>query len=359
MRVAQVCPRYRPYIGGIETHVERVSEALVERGFEVDVLTTDSSGKLPKEETINSVGIKRFKSWAPNEAYYFSRDLKKHLMKNSDSFDIVHAHGYGAFPALYATQAKGRNKLVFTPHYHGTGHTLFRSLLHIPYKFLGKRIFEKSDKTICVSNYEKFLIENHFGPNEEKVVVIPNGVNLEEFKVVRKKKKDHRAILYVGRLEKYKGVQYILQVLPRLSTDIVLEVVGKGPYKRSLVKLARELDVEGRVRFFEGLPRTELLQKYAEADVFVLLSKHEAFGISVAEALAAKKTCILANTSGLKEWIDNENCFGVNYPLELEGLVRLINRVIGREAQQTKLWNWEEAVGKLTELYKDVVYLGA
>jgi len=120
MRILQICPRYYPDIGGVEEHVKNISERLAKK-HDVTVFTTDPSRKLPKQETINGVKIRRFKSWAPNEAYYFSRELKKCLMEDSYSFDIMHAHSYHAFPALYAAQAKGSNKLVFTPHYHGEG----------------------------------------------------------------------------------------------------------------------------------------------------------------------------------------------------------------------------------------------
>jgi glycosyltransferase involved in cell wall biosynthesis len=222
-------------------------------------------------------------------------------MENSDSFDVVHAHSYHAFPALYAAQAKNRNKLIFTPYYHGAGHTFFRSLLHIPYKFLGKNIFRKADKIICVSNYEKSLVVNHFRIGEEKVAVIPNSVNLEEFKCLEMRRKDYRSILYVGRLEKYKGVQYSIKALPKLDHDIILEIVGKGRYKESLVKLARKLGVEDRVKFYQNLPRQKLLQTYVDADLFVMLSKLEAYGICVAEALAAGTPCIVANNSALRE----------------------------------------------------------
>lgn len=354
MKVLQVCPRYYPHFGGVEGHARNISERLSMEN-EVVVATADASGKLPKESIVNGVEVKRFKSWAPWESYYFSSDLKRYLMENSESFDVVNAHSYHAFPALYAAQAKGENKLVFTPHYHGTGHTFFRSLFHIPYKFFGRRIFEKADRIICVSRYEKSLVTKIFHINEDKVVVIPNGINLEEFKDLKKRKKNYRTILSVGRLEKYKGVQHLIRVLPNLDHAIVLEIVGKGTCKESLVKLAKKLDVKDRVKFFQDLPRTELLQRYVDADVFVLLSKHEAYGISVAEALASKTPCILANTSALREWIDDENCFGVNYPIKLDELVELIDKVIGRKVQQVRLLDWEEAVGKLTGLYKDIV----
>lgn len=76
MIIAQVCPRYYPFIGGVETYVKETSERLVKRGFVVDVLTTDPTGRLPSEEIINNVKVKRFRSWAPNENYHFSRALK-------------------------------------------------------------------------------------------------------------------------------------------------------------------------------------------------------------------------------------------------------------------------------------------
>jgi len=62
MKIAKVCPRYHPYIGGIETHVKEVGERLAKKGFEVEVLLTDLFSKLPREEIIEKVKVKRFKS---------------------------------------------------------------------------------------------------------------------------------------------------------------------------------------------------------------------------------------------------------------------------------------------------------
>lgn len=358
MLIANVCHTYYPHIGGVETHVEEISTRLIEKGLQVEVLTTDPSGTLPPEEEIKGVKVRRFKSWAPNEAYYFSPSLKRYLKKKSSEFDIVHAHGYHSFPALYAAQAKGGNKLVFTPHYHGSGHTLFRSLLHRPYKFLGRKIFERADKIVCVSNYERDLIFKHFRVDEGRVAVIPNGINLGEFKGLRKTSKDYKAILYVGRLEKYKGVQHLIKALSKLDDSIFLEIVGNGPYRETLIRLLRKLGLESRVKFFQDLSRNELLQKYADADVFVQLSGREAFGITVAEALASGTMCVLANTSALTEWIDNQNCFGINYPIKFDELVRVIVEVMGRDVRSTKLWDCEEVVEKIAELYNNVAGMG-
>ena len=319
--------------------------------MEINVLTTNPSGVLAKEEVINNVNIKRFKSWAPNEAYYFSKDLRSYLKRFSSTFDVVHAHSYHAFPAYYAALSKSTNKLIFTPHYHGTGHTYFRKILHVPYRFLGKRIFEKADKIICVSNYERQLVTKHFRVEEDKILVVPNGFNLEEFKYVRKNTKK-RTLLYVGRLEKYKGVHHLIQALPRLDSDIDLEIVGKGPYRDNLLKMASKMGLEQRVKFLHDLSREELLQEYVGASLFTLLSQHEAYGICVGEALASGTPCLVANTSALSEWIDNKNCFGINQPINSDELANSILRIIGREVKDVKLPDWNEIVDKLAKLYE-------
>jgi glycosyltransferase involved in cell wall biosynthesis len=229
-------------------------------------------------------------------------------------------------------------------------------VLHIPYKFLAKKIFEKADKIICVSNYEKRLILKNFRVKEEKVAIIPNGVNFEEFEKLEKRVKNHRIILCVSRLEEYKGIDFLIKVMPKLETDIHLEIVGKGPYEKNLKKLANRLRVTERVTFYKDLPREKLLIKYANADLFALLSRHEAYGISVAEALCAGTPCIVANTSALTEWVDGENCFGIDYPIDVDVLGDLIKKVIGQRVCKPLVLDWDEVANRLAALYEDVCF---
>ena len=353
MKVLQVCQKYSPYIGGLETHVRKISEGLTSQGFEVDVVTTDPSRRLPKEELIDGVAIRRFKGWAPNEAYFFSESLRKYLFRVSRDYDVVHAHGYHAFPALYATLAKRSNHLVFTPHYHGKGHTFFRNLLLVPYKIVGAKAFQKADKVICVSNYERRQIINDFDVDSSKFVTIPNGLDLQEFKALKKQKnQSRRVILCVARLEKYKGMDFLIRALPKLESDIVLQIVGKGPYKDKLISLAKRLGVSYRVEFFQDLSRRVLLQKYVDADLFVLLSKYEAYGISVGEGLMSGTPCIVAKTSALQEWVDDINCFGIEYPPEQGELAGLVNKVIGKRVDKVKILDWTEVVKRLIRVYE-------
>jgi glycosyltransferase involved in cell wall biosynthesis len=90
---------------------------------------------------------------------------------------------------------------------------------------------------------------------------------------------------------------------------------------------------------------------YARASVFVLLSKHEAFSIVVAESLASKTPCIVTNASALTEWVDNKNCFGIDYPVSSDKLAELINRAIGHSVGDLKLWDWDMVVADLKQIY--------
>jgi glycosyltransferase involved in cell wall biosynthesis len=359
IKILQVSKYYYPSIGGIQEHVRNISEKL-SHSNDVTVCATDPSGNLLREETINRVKIKRFKSSFPIEAYQFSPELHRYLTKHSGDFDIVHAHGYHAIVALYAASAKSTNKLVFTSHYHGKGHTAFATLLHIPYKRYGRRIFEKSDIVICVSNYEKKMIQKNFKIDNEKIIVIPNGLNRSEFSGLKKAKKNsHKIILYVGRLEKYKGIHFIIEALPKLDETFNLEIVGPGSYREKLSELSTRLNVAHRVKFFQGLSRAEVLQKYIDADVVVQLSRCEAYALTVAEALTAGTPCLVANCQALTEWVDGKNCFGVNYPIDIEKLSDLINSTSSKQVKAasvyTKISDWTEIAGRLENLYRSLI----
>jgi len=182
VRIIQVCPRFLPAIGGVETHVYEIAKRL-SKDNEVLVYTTDPSGKLPAEENIGGIKIKRFKSYAPNESYFFSPQLYFALKK--ESCDILHLHSYQAFPAFLAYLAmneKQRKKLIVTPHYHPKGGTAFRSALRKMYDRVQKQLLLKADKVICVSEHEKRLLKEKFGMSSQKMVHIPNGIEIKKFK---------------------------------------------------------------------------------------------------------------------------------------------------------------------------------
>ncbi|WP_440947241.1 glycosyltransferase family 4 protein [Methanosarcina sp. T3] len=355
MKIAQVCPRYYPDIGGVETDVKEISERLVSKSHNVEVITTDPSGKLKKEDIINGVKVTRFKSFAPGNAYYFAPQIYAYLKNHN--YDVIHAHSYHALPALFAALGERKKKFVFSPYYHRGGHTPFRNLLHKPYKFIGKMIFSRADTVICISEYEKRLVDSDFDVGQ-KTVKIPNGINLSEFENPGHQKSDsnQKILLYVGRLEEYKGVQYIIQSLPELQ-DFRLRIVGKGPYEKDLHNVAERLEVAERIEWLKDISRKELLECYASADVFLMLSSHEAYGITVAEALASGTPCVVAMGSALEEFVDGIQCFGVDEPIKEERIINLINQLKDIKStgkfitKNLTVFDWDYVIEEIENVY--------
>jgi glycosyltransferase involved in cell wall biosynthesis len=365
MKIAQVCPRYYPYHGGVETHVREISQRLMKRNFDIEVLTTDPSGKLPREEVIDGIKVKRFRSWAPNESYYFSRELKKYLMKNSDSFDIVHAHSYHAFPALYAAQAKKNNVFVFTTHYLGKGQTFFRNLLHIPYNFIAKKIFEKSNKVICVSKYEKWLLASTFKIENKKICVIPNGVKINELARYRWNPDFSQVkITFSGRLERHqKNVDKLIKsfgiLIGENHIDAKLVIIGCGPHEKGLKRLVQKLKLENRVVWKGWLSRPKYLEELASSTVFVMPSEYECYGMAAAEAIVLGVPTVVANSAALSEFVEKRLALGISLPITPQKIANAVNQTITKQwkkqAQDHGILSWKSISEILATLYETLL----
>lgn len=347
MRILHVCNDYYPALGGIGVYVSNLCERLAGE-HNVTVFSADCSVILPREEKRNGVLVRRFPSFSPGNAYYFSFEMLRELRKSR--FDIIHGHNYHAFPLFFSKYAR-KGEFIVSPHYHRHGTTTFRDMLIRLYKPVGRTVFRDADKVIAASNYEKGLLTEDFEIDPDKVTVIPHGVNLADFRGLKKEVHDHKTILCVARLERFKGVQHIIQALPLLDEGIRLEIVGEGKYKRELMRLAAELGVEQRIDFYQPLYGKELLARYASADLFVLLSEHENFGMVVAEARAAQLPCIVASKSALAEWVDNDSCFGIERPEYSNDLASLVQKVICVKVDDFKIRTWEEAVAETVSVY--------
>jgi glycosyltransferase involved in cell wall biosynthesis len=356
MRILHVCAAAYITGGGVSEYVRNISERLA-RKHEVTVFASNPTGKLPRYEVNNGVTVVRYRCHAPGGAYYFSVELP--IMLRKVKFDVVHAHNYHAFPFHVAAFLARYDKFVVSPCFHGAGHTSFRDCVIRMSKSFGKQTLKKADHILAASEHEKSLLCQQFGFRSDEIAVIPRGVDFSEFKGLKRRRRNFKSILFVGRLIEYKGAQYLIEALPKLPDDIILEIVGKGPLRSSLEARAKRLGVFDRVRFYQNLKREELLQMYADSDVFVLPSKYEAYSKVVAEALMVGAPCIVANTSALKEWIDDESCFGIDFPVDVNKLAKLIVSVIEcslskvsvKKWMGTKIIDWNEVVSRLEEVY--------
>ncbi|HWG00656.1 MAG TPA: glycosyltransferase family 4 protein [Trebonia sp.] len=286
MRIAQVVASYHPRIGGVETHVRRIAEGCAVAGDDVTVLTHQAPGQ-PAEETIGPVRVLRFQLTLRSQVYPFSWRLFRYLGQHAAEYDVVHAHSYHTL----AGQAAPRAGLpfVFTPHYHGTGHTPFAAALHRVYRPFGGRLFTSADAVICVSSAERALIVRDFPQTASKVTVIPNGT---QARVTAARAADttagtRRLVLTIGRLERYKNTDLVIRAFRALPFRAELVIVGDGADRARLEEIARSGEPGHPVRFTGEIPDDELDALLATATVVTSASHHEAFGLILADGLTA------------------------------------------------------------------------
>ncbi|MDH7594218.1 MAG: glycosyltransferase family 4 protein [Methanomicrobiales archaeon] len=355
MKIVQVCPRYHPHIGGVETHVREISERLVKRGFEVEVVCTDPSGKLPRKEVLNGIDITRFPSIAPKSTIFFSRSIIRYLKRCE--YDIIHAHNYHALPAYFAALAS-RDNLVFTPHYHGKGSIGITNILLRPYKLLGRKIFEKAKVVICVSEYEKNLVLRDFHLEPSKIAVIPNGIDLEAIQKAEPYEFDGDLILYIGRLERYKHIDVVIRAMPLIPDAKFFIIGGAGNYRSELLGLVKQLGLEERVKFLGHVSDEEKYRWLKTCSLLVNLSDTEAFGITVLEALAAGKPVIVNPKSALGEFVGKfEGVYAIHVKKEcsyeminvLSNLVTVKMKMMDKN--ELKCYNWDSIIQKTIEVF--------
>jgi len=353
MKIAQVCHRYHPNVGGVERHVQEISERLAER-HDVEVISADRSGSLPRSEVINGVSVTRFRSFSPGNAYFIAPQIYSYISKSN--FDVIHAHNYHAFPALFAALAIQDEKFVFTPHYHGVGSTPFRNLLDGPYKRIGSKIFERADRIICVSNYERELVIKDFG-FEDKIEVIPNGINLEEIRRAEPFEHSGKLMLYIGRLDRYKNVDRAVEAMQHLPEEFQFYIGGAGKYQSGLKGLIEKLNLSDRVKFLGFLSEEDKYRWMKTCDVFINLSSVEAFGMTVLEALAAGAPAVVNSEGGLGEFAERFDGVLPVQPEDIssEDLARSIRDSIGREIEgDLEGYDWRWIVEGVENIYKNL-----
>lgn len=344
MNVLQVTPRYPPRTGGVETHVRELSERLVERGHDVCVTTADSGPDVQRKERLNGVRVVRHRGIAPGGAYHFGPGVVSTI--RSESPDVVHAHSYHSLTLPLASFGTRGSSFVATTHYHAGSHSRFRDLLLSAYRPVGRRALHRAAAVVAVSEWERRQLRSDFDVDAE---VVPNGIDLDRFGDREPLRRDRPYLLTVGRLESYKGVQHAVRALEELPQFDLL-VCGTGPYEDELRSLVASLGVDDRVSFRGYVPDEELPSLYAGASAYLALSTHESFGLTVGESLAAGTPCVVRRERALAEWMDRDDCVGVD-DVDPAVVAAAIEETVGRSTDSSTIPTWEDAVDDLESLY--------
>jgi glycosyltransferase involved in cell wall biosynthesis len=358
--------------GGINKVVLEIAKNLSNK-HEVIVLQPNPL-KLAREEVYNSFKIIGVKSriskylYGLNPAIYFY--LKKNIKKINP--DIVHIHGHHT---LFSFQlVRIINKLismvpiVYSPHYMPHGHDSMagKYLWKIHNKIFKAFVLKKIDCIITASKFERDNFLKDISQDlEKKIYIIPHGI--DDIKVNSKIKSINENkinLIYAGYLQKRKGVHYALRVLHELirknaMDSITFNIIGKGKYENTLRNLARELKIDEYIKWKGFLPREEFAEEISNADIFLLLSKNENYGITVPETLSLGTPIIVSNNSALKEFLNEPGCFGVDYPPDPKRVAELILQITRKEVKigpfSNRIKTWDKVVEHYNKIYNDLV----
>lgn len=355
MRIAYVTPHFSPFIGGVEHHVLQIATRVAGQGHNVTVLTHQEPNPLPAVETLGAVTVRRFPVPVASTNFAMSPALCRHLVRAKNEYDLVHAHSYHALPALAARVFK-QTPLVFTPHYHGTGHSSFRALLHRPYRRVGAKIFEGSDAIIAVSPAEAELIRTHFPPVSSRIHVIPNGVDARALAAANSFATDEVVILSAGRLEPYKQVDRTVASLRSLPDRFVLRVTGDGPARSAIADAVEIAALGGRVHLVGRVPEDVLHRWYKTASVYVTMSRHEAMGITIAEALAAGTRVVASDIPAHRSV--QRSAGGTMRLVAVDAspaqLAEAIQDIVDAPVRPAMVETWDDVSERTARLYEDV-----
>ena len=372
--------------GGINKVVKELGKNLSKMGHEIVVLQPNPAN-LPDEEMFEGFKIIRISS--PGDKYFYglSIGIYKYLKKNLNDInpDIIHVNGYHTLQSIEVIHTiKNINPnipLIFSPYLDVVPGTLAGKYFSNIHNYFGKKAIDKCDYLTSSSEFEADHTLKLFNVNPDNLMVIPLGVdvldhaeNIDGIDLsidIRgiDKSKDIDAeqkinLLYAGHLITRKGVDFILKGLYSLVHDlnvknVVLTIVGEGPESKNLKNLTRNLKLDEHVEWMSFLSRDELIKSIKESDIFLLLSRSEAYGISVAEALALGTPCIITERSALKEFSTEPGCFVVNYPPDPSEVANKILDVYRNDVTigpfTEKIRPWNEVSEDYEKLYESML----
>jgi glycosyltransferase involved in cell wall biosynthesis len=315
MHVVQVTPRYFPNAGGVETLVKGISETLVKLGVDVTVYSIDLRKGLPAHQVINGVLVKRYHPLIDDPLFLPSPRFLSDL--RNEKAEIIHVHNIHTIPPLIAAMSKKDGQIILLqPHYHRFGQSAFRhSLLELYKHALKNIVFPRVNITIANSIYEQRTLREDFS-TLRNVKLIPEGIDTNDVGKIRRHPEKPYRILYVGVLKNYKNVDKVINgfsyFLRQHAEMGKLVIVGDGPEYESLAEHAQNLGVEPYIEWKRKLSREQLLEEYARASAFILLSQLESFSRVVYEALLIGVPVVVLNFGAFKDLVRDGSAVGVN-----------------------------------------------
>ncbi|MEB3101061.1 1,4-alpha-glucan branching protein domain-containing protein [Ferviditalea candida] len=374
------------YVGGLSRAVSELAEALAAQGEIVHVVTTSHWGS-PDFERLNGVYVHRLPLLTSGDTdfYHWTFEMNlamvDHLVQwkeHGGRIDLLHAHDWMVYHAAREIKHSYGIPLVATIHATEWGRNqgnLHTDLQHKIHGIEWKLTYEARRVFVC-SDYMKRELTNIFRLPEDKITIIPNGIALKQPLSATSSRPgrlpwfraEEKVIFFIGRLVFEKGVQVLLESMPRVLAQVPnakLVIAGEGPMKNELMHKAEHLG--DRVAFVGYVDNALKESLYASADLCVIPSLYEPFGIVALEAMKHRIPVVVSDVGGLAEIINHGKDGYKALPGHVESLSWHISELLLQpelgslmaEAAYQKLqneYNWEIIASRMKDIFHDLYF---
>lgn len=360
----------------------RLAVALRNEDINVRVVAPAGAG-LPPAEVLEGILVERFRyaprryerlaytgnmagdvasSWTAKLALvgFLGSDFV-HAVRARRNFEpqLLHAHWW--FPSgVVGTWVRGLSHLPLVTTLHGTDVRLARSIGVA--KPLFAHVLKHSAAVTTVSRW--LQDETQALVPGVRPVVAPMPVSTDLFEPGDSR--DGQRLLFVGRLNAQKGVDHLLHALAAMKTPASLDIVGDGPEREDLVRLARDLGVASRVTWYGQVAQTELPDLYRQAAAVVVPSVDEGLGLTAVEALLCETPVVAFDSGGLRDVIQHEKTGLLVRPGDRAALARTLDDLLSRDGHGAQLGKAgrlyalsafapESAARRYAEIYRQVL----
>jgi glycogen(starch) synthase len=357
-RVLILSWEYPPIVaGGLARHVRKLAEGLVREDVEVHVLTRGAPDT-PRRETMAGVEVHRVpETSTPRDLDAFlawvdrmNADMVELGAELVEDADLVHGHDWLVAEAADALARRGGVPYLTTIHateygrHQGWVDKHPQRHIHAVETWMARR----ADHVITCSHYMRGHVADVYGLDEERITVIPNGIDPDDLQPVgdlaglraRFAAPDEKLVLLVGRLVYEKGFQLALDALPGLVRrlgNVRFLVAGSGTHEAQLKAQATRLGLDEHGTFLGWIGDDVLHSLYRIADLTVVPSIYEPFGLVALEAMASGCPCIVADTGGLREVVPNRDV-GLRFrPKSARSLAHWVARVLTDDELRDRL----------------------
>lgn len=318
MKILQVVPVFSPVHGGSSTVPYYLSKELAKRGHEVTIYTSDYIIYWEWVESLPQVNVCPFKTLSSLASFYVTPKMMNRTREEIKSFDVIHLHDYRTFQSIVVSRYAKKFGVPYVLQAHGSLPRIMdkQRLKWIYDVSFGYRLLRDASRVIALSQVEAEQYRS-MGVPEERIAIVANGIDLSEFadlplKGCFKKKfnipEGKKVILYLGRIHKIKGIDLLVKAYAymkkkmRLSNALLVIAGTDDGYLIETQALIRSLKIDDQVLLPGPLYGCNKIQAYVDADVYVLPSRYEIWGLTAFEAVACGTPIILTENNGAAEY---------------------------------------------------------